>query len=90
MDFGHTYSTPQGVRVMLYAGEELTVPEQLVLTRGEESVTFYRLLPESLRWRPVEGVTGECTNADCHRLPLGECQCGRHEGRTPFTRAVRP
>jgi len=90
MDIGNTYATAQGLRVMLYAEPAWDVPEQITLTRDGVEVIFYRLLPESLRCGAVDGVRGECTNPECHRLPLRKCQCGRHNGRTPFTRAVRP
>lgn len=96
MDIGHTYATPTGERVMLYTTEDFTVPERIELDRDGTRVTFSRLLPSSIYCGDVVGVSGHCTSADCHRLPLGECQCGRHgrdaEGHkvpVKFIRAVR-
>lgn len=96
MDTGHTYGTPAGLRVMLYVTDDFTVPETIELTRDGQQVTFHRISPNSLYCADVSGVSGSCGSADCHRMPLGQCQCGRH-GRGPdgetvplrFVRAVR-
>ena len=89
MDHGHTFSTPYGDRVMLYAPPEFTPPERLVLSFGGEAVTFSRLDPAVLLCDDVPGIKGHCTSPDCHRSPLGVCKCGRHKGKQPYVRAVR-
>lgn len=89
MDVGHTYATPAGQRVMLYAEPSLTVPETIELTSSGRPVTFSRLAPDSIYCGPVAHVAGTCGNADCHRSPLGTCGCGRHPGALRFVRAVR-
>jgi hypothetical protein len=78
MDFGNTYATPAGDRVMLYAEPQFTPPDELVLRQKGEPVTFKRIPPETLICGIADGAKGSCGNPDCHRLPLRECQCGRH------------
>lgn len=88
MDFGHTYANPAGLRAMLYVEPHVTVPERLELSIDGKPVVLSRLAPRSLECFDVAGVSGHCTNRDCHRMPLGECRCGRHTGRVSFSRAV--
>jgi hypothetical protein len=88
MDTGYTYSSKNLARASIYAPPEFDVPDELVLTIDGNAVTFFRLSDRSLECGKAPGVSGECTNLECHRRSLGECDCGRHEAPR-FTKAVQ-
>ena len=79
MDFGNTYATSSGERVMLYATLDFNVPLSITLKRDGDAVEFKLIPRDVLRCGDEYGVKGSCTNQDCHRSPLRECKCGRHE-----------
>ena len=58
MDFGHTYATPQGDRVMLYVPVEVTVPERIELELGGKPKTYSRVAPDSIKCGDVPDVSG--------------------------------
>lgn len=78
MDIGHTYSSLARARAVLYAQPGVEVPATLTLTEQGAPVEYFLLSDTSLHCGSVRGVTGSCESFDCHRLVLGECQCGRH------------
>jgi len=80
MDTHYTYGSLRGGLIAhVYAPPGLDVPETLELTAGSKPVTFIRISDRPLVCGPVYGIKGSCTSAECHRLVLGECQCGRHQ-----------
>lgn len=87
MDIAHHYANSNGDRATIYLDPWFGVPLSLELNRDGVAVTVFRLDRDSLRCVAAVGVSGECTDADCHRRPLGECQCKRH-GQTFFRKAA--
>lgn len=100
MDRSFTYGTRDREHLMIYVEPGFDPPDILMVTRtaDSKSVEFIRLSDMSLECETVRGridhqgksvvINGECTNGDCHRRVLGECQCGRHTAPVRFERAV--
>lgn len=86
MDTGYTYSSRDLVRASVYAPPGFEAPDVLTLTKDGTEVQFFRLSDRSLECGAVSGVSGVCTNYECHRRTLNECDCGRHESPR-FTKA---
>jgi len=87
MDQGHTYSSKGLVQANVYAPEGFTPPPTFTLDWDGKPITFFRLSDETLTCGTVYGIKGACTNFECHRRELGECQCGRHSGSVKLAKA---
>lgn len=81
MDVGYTYAAKGTLeRLSLHAPPEFEPPTSVTVTRAGTPLVFVRLSDVVLTCGNVAGVQGSCTNAECHRRVIGECQCGRHRG----------
>lgn len=87
MDIAHHYANSNGDRATIYLDPWFTTPLSLTLERDGTTVDVFKLDADSLRCTRVVGIKGECTDADCHRRPLGECACKRHD-RASFRTAT--
>lgn len=90
MDIGHTYGVPGKSRTLtLYAPRAVKPPQSLLVTIDGRPEQVVLIDPRSLECRDVHGVPGHCTDHDCHRRELGQCQCKRHT-HVRGIRAARP
>lgn len=81
MDKGYTYGNARGERLALYVHPRFEVPPTVEVREANgEVVRFTRISDnKSLDCGMVPGVPSVCSNFECHRRVLGQCQCGRHE-----------
>ncbi len=82
MDERFTYVTPDKTRVTVWAPPGVVPDAKLPFSIGKRKILAVRLDSRSLDCERVNGVTGECGSAECHRRELGKCQCGRHPAGT--------
>lgn len=80
MDLSHTYGVPGQRRVLtLYAPRGVRPPQSMTVDVDGRRTEVALIDRASLQCRDVHGVPGHCTDPDCHRRSLGECQCKRHD-----------
>lgn len=88
MDEGHTFGSPAGDRISLYAPPAYKPPTRITLETDKGPVPFDLILERSLTCEKAFGITGECGSYECHRQVLGQCQCGRHPEGVRMTRVA--
>jgi hypothetical protein len=90
MDDRVTYGTPSGIRATIYLEDADDAPDDLILRDGTR---LLRLSDISLVCykdpRPMKDPDNQkrnlptgCGGFDCHRMVLGQCQCGYHDRPT--------